>query len=641
MLIYFFLSIFYFFVSLSEVVFSLDDSLNQSRANQIDIYSSKFYLSERVRINTNFMMGTSQKVIYLNYPFTFANDSVSNNMKNANSSGLIILKDQPVGVTAANLSSQVGIVPIAYFTLQDAPIGWSLYTPADYYQQEKDITQISLYNNNIYVGRVCGPTNQVSDFNNSNIGLLLGKMGKYNVILGNNSGNYNNDRLLSYNTIVGCMSGNLITGSFNSFFGDYHGDRKILNPNYLSQDYYSNNDFSNYNNSFGFGNYNLTHSTGQGLKFLANKQNNVFGNLNFGSIWRGYRNCILGNRILTTIIDNITQFNWIDSNIMIGNNIFYQYDNGLINGLYGNIILVPNGDQAIYGGIDLSKAFEPVHNFQATNNNKPLCNYSIMIGSCGLPIPYQRSYKTFIANIYNSSLIQTGVPINKDSYMGAIGATTFPVTVMVNNADQLGQMELVPYGNFIDGDYDISSQPGNVTDLDYVVNFLLNPKAMPIVGVALENTLEARKNGLLFTVDVYTMIKNADLFSGNPLSSFVVYTTSKNPVPYASVNSKVSTNNVIQAITSDANISGYEHYYLIPLLIRACQILNKKINFLIDELQEKLIKKYRSESDKKIESMRLILEQQELIISYLLKNQYNKKDLKKMQFYNRKLSKKV
>jgi hypothetical protein len=586
MLVCFFICMLFIINNKNEVSFFIDDSsidimrdVNSFYNNKINIYSSKFYLSERVRINTNFMIGSCQKVIYLNYPFTFTNDSVSNAMKSANSSGIVILKDQSPGVTAANLDSQNNIVPIAYFTLQELPIGWSLYTPADYYQQEQDVTKISLYNKNIYIGRVCGPLNQVNLSTDYNISSFLNKAGRCNVVLGNDSGNFNNDKLLSYNTIVGCYSGNLNTGSFNSFFGSYHGDKKIINPNYLNQDYYSNNDYSNYNNSFGFGNYNLTHSTGQGLKFLANKQNNVFGNLNFSSIWRGYRNCIFGNRILTTEVDNITQFNWIDSNIIIGNNILYQYNNNLLNGFYGNMIFIPNGDLSIYGGIEVSKAFGPI-----VNNNGAQCNYTIMIGSCGLPIPYQRSYKTFIANIYNSSLIKTGAPLNNNHAkilnLGNLGSTTFPVTVMINNADQLGQMELLPYRNFGLESYDPNAEPGNVTDLDYVVNFLLDPRSMPVVGVAFENTAMARKNGLLFTVDAYSLINNASILQNNPLASFVIYTAPKSPVPYTQSTGVINKQNVISANTGDPTVAGYEHYYLIPLLVRACQILNSKINII-------------------------------------------------------------
>lgn len=621
----------------TKINFSIDDSLNNSirdistyNNKKINIY--KDYLDEKTKNNITFMKGTTQKVLYLNYPVTFTNDDTTNTMKNANSSGIIILKDQPDGVTMANLNTQKTIDPIAYFTLQETPIGWILYTPADYYQQELAITNISLYNNNIYIGRSCGPNHYVKDFYNNNVSNVLNKSGKYNIVLGNHSGSYVNDKLLSYNTIVGCMSGNLITGSFNSFFGDYHGDRQILNANYLSQDYYSNNDFSNYNNSFGFGNYNLTHSTGQGLKFLANKQNNVFGNLNFSSVWRGYRNCIFGNRILTTIIDNITQFNWIDSNIMIGNNILYQSNNNLITGLYGNIILVPNGDQAIYGGIDLSKAFSP------TKNNFDIqCNYSIMIGSCGLPIPYERSYKTFIANIYNSTLIDTGIGLNPATHPGLIGTTTFPVTVMINNADQLGQMELVPYGNYASlTPYNPSAEPGNVTNIDYVVNFLLDPKAMPVIGVAFENTATATKNGLLFTIDSYALMQHASLLSGNPLSCFVIYTTPKIPIPYKQYNSKLNTTNVISAITSDATIAGYEHYYLIPVLVRACQIINAKITELTNTINNEYRKNKEYES-----KIKELYEQQKMILDYLLDNKKNKNILKKIKFYAKKRYKKI
>jgi hypothetical protein len=587
---------------------------------KIDIFDPRFYLNSLVRINTNFMIGTTQKVIYLNYPFTFTNNTVNNTMKNTNSAGIIILTDQPEHVTTENLASQTSIVPIAYLVLQDIPIGWSLYTPADYYQNVKEVTNLSLYNNNMYIGRKCGPQHKYSDFN-GNLAVVFNSSGEYNITLGNNSGNYNNAKLLSYNTIVGNMSGNLLTGSFNSFFGNYHSAKTILNPNYFNQDYYSNNDYSNYNNSFGFGNYNLTHSTGQGLKFLANKQNNIFGNLNFSSIWRGYRNCIFGNRILTTIIDNITQFNWIDSNIMIGNNILYQYNNNLLTGLYGNIMLVPNGDQSIYGGIDVSLAFAPYN----TSNTPSPTNYTIMIGSCGLPIAYNRSYKTFIANIYNSSLIDSGVPViaNTDT-LGTINKTSFPLVVLINNADQLGQMQLVPYGDPYN--YNPNNQPGNVTNLTAIVNDLLNPETLPVIGVAFENTTEATDKGLLFTVDTYALIKNSGTQKSNPLSAYTIYTAKKSPLPYSNSNSPNTSNAVNNAITSDLQIAGYEHYYLIPVLVSACQTLNQKIITMIEQIKI-LNNNYIIEQNELAnckEKIKLLLKQQEVILRKLRKKNSRK-----------------
>jgi hypothetical protein len=655
MIIFFFLLLIYIFPIFSEIFFTFDEDRENlcfhrdiQANNKIDIYSSDFYLSNDARINTNFMIGTTQKVLYLNYPFTFSNNTVNNSMKNANSAGIIFLKDQPTNTTVENLSTQKSIVPVAYFTLQELPIGWSLYCPSDYYQQSKEVTQISLYNNNIYIGKVSGPQYSHRDFFNQNVTQLLNISGKNNITLGNYSGNYSNAKLLSYNTIVGSMSGNMITGSFNSFFGTYHGVKNIINPNYLNQDYYSDNDFSNYNNAFGFGNFSLTHSTSQGLKFLANKQNNVFGNLNFGSVWRGYRNCIFGNRIMTTIVDNITQFNWIDSNIMVGNNILYESNNNLLTGLYGNIILVPNGDQAVYGGIDVSLAFMAPDKIIGTNYQT---NYAIMIGSCGLAMPYQRSYKTFIANIYHSSLIDTGVNLNnsisEDKKLGFVSSTSFPVAVMINNADQLGQMELVPYvaissnGGIDIINYDPNKEPGNVTFLNDVVDCLLDPNIMPVIGVAFENTLEARQNGLLYTVDVYGMMKYSSVLHYNPLSVFTIYVSKKLPKPYSSLSNPNMVGNINNAISSDAMVAGYEHYYLIPVLVRACQILNQKIVLIIkyfDNLQIRSIEE-QNKHEWYEEKIRLLIMQQEMLIEYLDSNLQNKKILYKIKKMGKKFYK--
>ena len=106
--------VFFFFVTKANILFYIDDNcllshndfiknfLDTREGGEIDIFSPQFYLTERVRINTTFMIGTSQKVIYLNYPFTFSNDSVQNMMKKANTSGIVILKESRLGWGIAN-----------------------------------------------------------------------------------------------------------------------------------------------------------------------------------------------------------------------------------------------------------------------------------------------------------------------------------------------------------------------------------------------------------------------------------------------------------------------------------------------------------------------------------------------------------
>lgn len=580
--------LFFIFLNLYNTIhFVLKENIFNSINNQnnitnrgyteLDIFSPQFYLTEKVRINTTFMIGTSQKVIYLNYPFTFTNNPTINMMKNANTSGIIILKDQPAGITSSNFSNMTSITPIAYFTVQPIPLGWQIYSPADYFSHTTP-TLFSFYSNNIYIGKNVGPNHD--GYNNLNLENLLYATGTYNIAIGNNSGNFPENKLFNYNTIIGSWSGNDINGSFNSIFGAYHGSKNILNTTILNQDYYSGNNFFNYNNSFGFGNYNSTKTTGGSPRLTTNKQNNIFGNLNFSSVNKGFRNCIFGNRILSTIVDNIVQFTWIDSNIMIGNNIFYQVNNSYISGLYGNIFLIPNGDQLISGGIDMSIAFSPYD-----DNLVAQSNYSIMIGSCGLPIPYSRSYKTFIGNIYNSSLTEE-IPSIKNNKklndLGFIGKTSFPVTTMTSNADQLGQIEILPYGNV--NDYE--TEPGNVLDVSFAANFLLDPDYMPVIGVAFSNTTEAAKNGLVYTIDVYRLIKSPIIGKNNPLQSFVIYKTQKNLVPYPN-ESAYNVNNQF-TIYSDPKICGYEHYYLIPIIVKACQILNDKINNITSKVTTKI-----------------------------------------------------
>lgn len=584
--------VFFFCVTRAEIFFYIDDDcllsnndfiknfFDTREGGEIDIFSPQFYLTERVRINTTFMIGTSQKVIYLNYPFTFSNDSVQNMMKKANTSGIVILKDQPDGTMTSNLYNTKSIVPIAYFTLQPFPLGWQIYSPADFYSGSSVPTYLSFYNSNIYVGKKVGP--QYNPFNYMTIDRFLSVGGGWNTILGNESGNFPEGKLYSYNTVVGSNSGNYIGGAFNSFYGTYHGSKNVINTYILTQDYYSGDNYSNYNNSFGFGNYNLTRSNASDPKLYANKQNNVFGNLNFSSVIKGFRNCIFGNRILTTTIDNITQFSFIDSNIMIGNNIFYQTNNHLISGLYGNILLIPNGDQISAGGLGMSMAFDAYSDLKVIQSD-----FAIMIGSCGLPIPYPRSYKTFIGNIYHSSLAEQIKIVSEDSNikeLGFIGKTSLPVVTMTNNADQVGQMEILPFGKR-DAYRD---EPGNVFDVTEMAEYLFDPVMMPVVGVAFKNIPEGKKNGLLYTIDSYAILNNAKNTiigqKSNPLASFLIYKTAKNPLPYQSDNSIVTASYLYSqsSVSNELEVCGYEHYYLIPLLVKACQLLNTKITNLYD-----------------------------------------------------------
>lgn len=640
---------------------------NSTRAPILDIYSPQFYLNENVRINTTFMIGTIQKVLYLNYPFTYSNDNPSNQMKNTNTSGLVILKDQPNWVSAANLSSQKNIEPIAYFTLQEIPIGWQILSPVDYYNRSAMPTKLSFYNNNIYIGKVVGPqeimnnklprmqnyndhglfvntyynnllnfyiannanykSNQqiteekkvvacsssvdttegdlmeeTLDIENSrrldlsiNIQNLIQSGGNNNIVIGSHSGTFQDSRYISFNTILGTRSGNQLSGSCNTFIGNFNGSNSEIDTIILNKDYYSSNLQSNYNNAIGFGNFNLTtsdttYATG---KLVAAKQNNIFGNFNLYSMRNAFKNVVIGNANLSTIIDNITQFNWIDSNILIGNKILYKTDTQPIAGMYGNIMLIPNGDELAYGGIGVSNALSGIDNGYWT-----ICNNAIFIGSCGLPIPYERSYHTFISNIYNSSLFyNTFIVEGALQKRNVHGLTSLPVVTLVNNADQLGQMELLPYGNpNPDPVFDTTCptsptaqkssyykcQPGNIFNIDNAVNCLLDPAITPIIGIAFDNTDIAASNGLFYTIDVYSILQNqTDITQYNPLSAFLIYNIIQELPPYENPN---NISGESYAIYNSPAIIGYEHYYLIPLIIKAVQQINAKINNLQDTL---------------------------------------------------------
>lgn len=533
----------------TNYLFTTTETKNPSQNN--DIYDYHFYLDPLVRINATFTSSSTYGVLYLNYPITFTNQNPASNnkMKNLNSAGIIILSNQPANTNAENLSSQSQIKPFAYFTLQEIPLGWQIYTPADYYTgiapNSEDVTALSLYNHNFYFGKKAGPIHTKSDFNRDSINVYIRSLGKYNIVIGNYTGNFIDNHLISYNNVIGTKSGgSLLTGSFNQVYGAYNISTDELNSYSLSKDYYSNNDYLNYNNIYGFGNLGTTTLTPQKGKFIANKQNNIVGNLNLRSTWYGMRNCILGNRIFMTVINDI-QFNYVDSNILIGNDIAYFQNNASLNNIWKNIWLIPSGSYDS-GGINMESVL--------TNN----INESIMIGSCGGQNQYDRTGKTFIANIYNTQLIEFTDP--------KTGEASIPEAVFVGINDQLGNPTIRVYGD----KNTATTQPGNIYNIDdIVINELLQ---LPIVGVAFKNTAEAAENGLLYTVDVNQIIANPDS-PINRLSSFIVFNSKKeylnNPGPHNSL--------VKREKTLYPKIAGYEHYFLIPLLIRALQLLSNSI----------------------------------------------------------------
>lgn len=552
-----------------------------------NIYNYNYYLNDLVRINTTFNAGTTYPVIYLNYPAT-AFASNNNSMKNTNGAGIIILSKQPSGILVSNLSTQSSIKPFAYFTLQEIPIGWQLYSPADYYTNKEPnsdgVTVFSIYNDNLYVGKKVGPIHFKADFNKDFIGEYIRSLGKLNIVIGNSSGNYVDGKLISYNVLVGNHSGKLISGSFNQMYGCYNMSTEELNTNYLTQDYYSDNDYSNYNNVFGFGSMGTTYVTAQGGKFIANKQNNIVGNLNFRAVWKGFRNCIFGNRIFNTIINNSILFNYVDSNISIGNDICYYHNNTILTNIWKNIWLIPSGSYDS-GGINMQNVIQ--------NNT---CG-SVMIGSCGGDAQYDRSYGTFIANIYDKGIVPNLPPLQT-------GANSLPQTVLVGVNDQLGTTQLLPYGF---ADNTALQQPGNVYNIDDIVEQEL--LTLPIIGIAFANTDKAKENGLLYTVDVDQIMNNKNN-SIQRLSSFIVFHSAKK-FSKALLSSQKSKKEIVEL----PKVSGYEHYYLIPLLVRAYQIVNEKIVSMQNKHKE-IIKNF--------------IMQNNALIQYLLDNSNNKENLEEL-----------
>lgn len=566
-------------ISKNNPEFRLSASYGKTTAKS-NIYEYTFYLQERVRINTTFSMGSTYAVIYLNYPSTFTNiNTVANNsMKDLNGAGIIILSPQPANTTAENLPNQKNIKPLAYFTLGDIPIGWQLYCPSDYYEEitpnSKEVIHINTYNENLYMGRNSGPVHTKSDFNKDLVSLYIKGLGKGNIAFGNTVGNFHDLPLISYNNIFGYFSGGkLITGSFNQTFGSYNLCGKEINPNILSQDYYANNDFLNYNNIMGFGNMNVTHpiTISHLGKKIANKQNNIIGNLNFHSIWFGMRNCVLGNRNFIAD-ENKLQFSYVDSNLVIGNDIAWLQDNTVtLANVWKNIWIIPSGTYDS-GGINMQPAL--------TNDMIE----SIMIGSCGGSNTYNRSYSTFIANIFDVPLVDAPdhAQTKKQLYFG-LGNESIPQAVFISRNDQLGSPGVQSYGS----DYTSGmNEPGNVYNIDSIVlDELLN---LPIIGIAFENSTAASENGLIYTVDIKQIINNPET-AIHRLSSFITFHAKKTFLQKPLIHKEKIKKEVYAAPTP----SGYEHYYLIPLLVRAIQLIfnqfntfKKKQNELLQEIIE-------------------------------------------------------
>jgi hypothetical protein len=584
-------------------IFRLNANYGKASAKN-NIYDYTFYLQDKVRINTTFTMGSTYSVIYLNYPSTFTNVNMSSNpMKDVNGAGIIILSPQSSNLTAENLSSQQNIKPFAYFTLNEIPIGWQLYCPSDYYEgivpNSKNVITINTYNQNLFFGKNVGPSHTKADFNRDFLSSYLKLLGKGNICFGNNTGDFTDDHLISYNNIFGYdCGGKLVTGSFNQAFGSYNLVGKEINPNILSQDYYASNENANYNNVIGFGNMNVSHpiTVSHFGKKIANKQNNIVGNFNFHSIWFGMRNCVIGNRNFIANNNNV-QFSYVDSNIVIGNDIAWLQDNTtVLANVWKNIWLIPSGTYDS-GGINMQPAL----------SNDMI--ESIMIGSCGGNGTYDRSYKTFIANIFDTSLIDSEVDDSKKQALNlGVGEEPLPQTVFVSQNDQLGSPAIKPYG--IDHTTALA-QPGNVYNVDDVIfDELLQ---LPIIGIAFENTVEARENGLFYAIDVNQIIDNPQT-PIHKLSSFLTYHTKKN---FLSKNGNV----VHKEKKKKENyltpsVAGFEYYYVIPLLIRALQICFSQITEL------------KNTNNQMKNMLQQIAENNILLTQYVLESTQNNLELK-------------
>lgn len=567
-----------------------------TKTSKKNVYSKEYYLAPQQRINSNFMVATTQRVLYINYPYTLASESSTPiRGKDSNSAGIIILMNQPQGVTSSNVE-KANIPVWACMTLnsKNEVLGWEFAIPSDYYEKSKDVMRASYYHKNIYFGRDSGPNHTLNEFSGGSsaeaemIRRKLSQTGMYNIVIGNNSGHYDDILLNSYNTVIGSFSGNAIIGSNNSFIGRSNGfsTKNVLltskfSPEDLTKDYYDTGTSSNYNNVLG--NYNLLVSIeGVGNKLKNIKQNTIIGNANLAGVENAYCNCIIGEKNFTSDRNSVNRFFWIDHNIVIGcDNLFFT-SNKKVKQFYGNIVIIPHGGSSDEGGINLEEALLVSDDDIAIETNS-----AILIGSSGGPFPSDHSFKTYIGNIYASSLVETiynTSDLEKKKNLGVFsGTSSFPIVTFVSSSDQLGQMEVLPYG---EPDEDYIAEPGNIKNIDsYIIDYLLNKETMNILGVCLENDESAREGSFFFIIDPYNFMKDPVIKKEqNPFAAFVIYRPKQEKTTmYGAGKKKIIPIRGVSA--SEIEMTGFESYYIIPALVRGEQILYEKNQ----ELEAKII----------------------------------------------------
>ena len=511
-----------------------------------DIFDPNFIASQQVIINTNFMTGTTQKFIYINYPKNFAiTGNPSGLVKETNVSGIVIL--QPDSKNSE--SGKVSAVPYAFITTQPNSLGWQIMSPADYDKKNPiDPTLISIYNNNLYIGKQTGPN---ADSKGPALRAIDFKLsGRSNIGIGDNNSNYDDDPGIYYNVVLGNNSGSLINGAYNTVIGPMDLNLVRIDTYDMDWDYEQNDKWINYNIFLGFACGGMDPGTSMlGLSgFRSNKQNCVIGNVSFRSNVAARRNLVFGNRNLTTVFNNNIPFRNLLQNIFIGNNILWLRDNVLVNELQNNIFILPdavNMRNSIDGGTE----------------------GAIFIGAWGDATRKDRSYKTYLGNVYNTDFGDLDFyDLNADSkYWSIFAGNGIPHSVFTANDDLLGWPGIMPYN-----DLSPSTNSGNFTEFEIenvVSQQLIN---LPICGVALANNFEYKSQISLFSVDALK-IKEPLPGSFINIGGYCIY---------KDVLTKIDTVNPIV----EKKLVGYESYYLIPLILKGLQMVWNKFNPVSGEI---------------------------------------------------------
>jgi hypothetical protein len=371
-------------------------------------------------INITYSMGTSQRILYFNYPRL--NNTTPDNLK-TDIAGIIILGHN------SN--------PIGYFTTQANQTGWQIAS------QDLVPTKISLIDDNLYVGRNSGPSNAPH----------TKKSCISNIVVGNNCYPFDNISYMSFNTVFGNNNDDRLTGSYNTIIGSNNAKISPLidkneGSNALANDIISSDNLYNYNIVIGHKSFGIDSTFN--IPKAPNKQNICIGNLTAQGMLGALRNIIMGNNILVSIAGIQVPFYNFQNNIIIGNDILVDQDRIAQNNFNNNIFIVGKGNGT-------------TNNFLSDNQ------YSIFIGTSGNKDQKSRSYQTYIGNIYGDLFLE--IDDNQE-----IQGIQVPQSVWINHEYRLGSI-MIPYKEL--SQYIISA-PEDST-LDTIVTSELF--AIPVVSI--------------------------------------------------------------------------------------------------------------------------------------------------------------